>query len=227
MAFRTRLKVMDDFDDAMLSFALVDAYPHVVFEDTHAATQTERFVRRASIPECTGTVTEVHFVPQAWQPDFVFPPGTGGPYSGRLMNPPQFTLHYVRCEWFWGAPQGGNWAFDLPTLESNQMSMNYDRESKEDRAFVAKLWRLFDRLMTNRLKHPLWPKPFMQADAKGGDFWAGHHALEWCLGGDRRMLMGHSIPCDDWAPPDSDWHEDLRRRVVERFGPGISDPTAG
>ncbi len=227
MAFRTRLKVMDDFDDAMLSFALVDAYPHVVFEDTHAATQTERFVRRASIPECTGTVTEVHFVPQAWQPDFVFPPGTSGPYSGRLMNPPQFTLHYVRCEWFWGAPQGGNWAFDLPTLEGAQMSMNYDRESKEDRAFVAKLWRLLGRLMTNRLKGGAWPEPLMQADVKGDMYWAGHHALEWCLGGKRRMLMSCRVPCDDWAPPDSDWHDALRRRVVEKFGPGIGDPTAG
>ena len=225
MAFRTRLKVMDDFDDAMLSLALEDAYPQVVFEDVNAATRIERFVRRESIPECTRTFVFVHFVPEGWEPDFVFPPG--GSFPGYLMNPPRYSLHYQRCEWFWGVPHGGNWAFDLPTLEHAQISINHDRDSKEDRAFVAKLWRLFDRLMINRLKHPYSPKPFMQADAKGGDFWAGHHALEWCLGGDRRMLMGHSIPCDDWAPPDSDWHEDLRRRVIEKFGPGIGDPTAG
>ncbi len=79
MASRMRSIVMDEFDDAMLSFALADAYPHVVFEDTHAATKTERFVRRASIPECTGWTAKIHFVPHGWQPEFVFPPGGGGP----------------------------------------------------------------------------------------------------------------------------------------------------
>ena len=225
MAPRARFKIMDAFDDAMLSLALEDAYPNVVYEDSRAATKTERFMRRASIPECTGREAEVHFVPEGWEPDFVFPPG--GQFPDNLMNPPEYNLDYWRSEWFWGVPHGGNWAFDLPTLEFDQMYMYYDRDSKEDRAFVAKLWRLFGRLMTNRLKHPYSPRPFMQAEAKGGDMWAGHHVLEWCLGGKRRMLMGHSVPCDDWAPPDSDWHKDLRRRVVEKFGPGIGDPTAG
>ena len=209
----------------MLSLALEDAYPNVVYEDSHAATKTERFVRRASIPECTGGEAEVHFVPEGWEPDFVFPPG--GQFPEYLMNPPKYTLHYRRSEWFWGVPHGGDWAFDLPTLEFNQMYMHYGRDSKEDRAFVDKLWRLFGRLMTNRIKSGAWPEPVMQAEAKGGDMWAGHHALERCLGGKRRMLMGCRVPCDDWAPPDSDWHEDLRRRVVEKFGPAIGDPTAG
>lgn len=221
MAFRQRLKLMDAFDDAMLSFALKDAYPGVVFLDYIGAANT-RLEERASIAEC-GDVVFIRFKEERSESD-IEQPGRG--WTRRAIGSPgPFMLQYRRNRWFWGSPHGGNWAFDLPTLEHALMAIDHDRTSKADRAFVNKLWRLLNRLMTNRLKNPLWHGPFTLADAKGGDFWAGHHALQWCREGERRMLMGCRIPCDDWALPDDDWYQDLYRRVVERYGPAFGDPT--
>jgi hypothetical protein len=32
------------------------------------------------------------------------------------------------------------------------------------------------------------------------------------------MIEGRARPCDDWAPPDTRWHRDLRCRAEEMFG---------
>ena len=105
------------------------------------------------------------------------------------------------------------------------MHIGYDRTSDDDRAFVNKLWRLLNRLMTNRLKSAMRLERHTMAEAKGGVMWAGHHALQWCREGERRMVNGSLVPCDDWALPDDDWYQDLYRRVVDRYGPDFGDPT--
>ena len=223
MTLRKRHKLMDDFDDALLSFALKDAFPGVVFQDREAQSDTERFVRRSSIPECRSSIVHIRFVPEGWEPDFVFPPGFGFPWN--MMNPPKYTLDYCRNDWFWGVPQTDNWIFSLPTMEVSSMDIDYDRSSDDDRVLVTKLWRVLNRLMTNRLKSALRSEWRTMAEAKGGVMWAGHHALQWCREGERRMLGGSLIPCDDWALPDNDWYQDLYRRVVDKYGPNFGDPT--
>lgn len=223
---RLRQLITDDFDDAMISLALRDAYPHVRFVSGVNAFQSAALVEGPTIPEAGAGVVRIYFPPPGWEPEFrIANPST--PSYVLAILPEPWAL-YGRGQWFWGNkwfPEA-KWAFSLPTREHGHMSMSYDPDAAEQRALMRSVWRLLERLTTNALRgvQPKIDRPALMKDLRGGMFWAGHHALEWCSQAPDRMLDGCRRPADDWRFPDDPWLLDLRRRVIERFGPDYGAP---
>jgi hypothetical protein len=221
-----RLLVTDAFDDAMFSLALLDRYPGVRFASGVNAYPTPALVEGPTIPECDSSVARVYFPPADWQAEFEAVGADGDAFV--LSNPPAPMLLFARSRWFWGvhpAMRHGKWAFSLPTLEHGHITCAYEADSPSQRALVRAVWRLLERITTNRLAgvQPRTESPRLMKD-RGGMLWAGHHALEWCAAAPRRMLDGCRRPADDWRFPDDAWLLDLRRRVAERWGPDYGAP---
>jgi hypothetical protein len=214
---KARYLVMDDMDDAVLSLALRDAFPTVVFCASGKSLSEPFLDLRSSVPECRESVITVLFPAPDWQPEFEKYPKN--PKWHVIANTPNRYLHYNRTSWFWGDPKRSRWAFDLPTPQHGSISTNYDPDDPEQRAFVNKVWNILKKLTTNRMKSALAKdRVVLSADAGGGMVWAGHHVLEWCAAGPRRMIDGCARPCDDWTPPDTAWYRDLRERAEVMSG---------
>lgn len=221
---KLRHLVMDDMDDAMFSLALRDAFPTAIFYPSGKSLTVPHLDLYRTIPECNSTVVTAFFPESGWQPEFEKYPRNPEWYV--INNAPQLYLSYSRTRWFWGSPQPARWAFDLPTPEFRTISTNYDPDDSEQRAFVNKVWGILKKLATNRMKSAISEDCVVLCeDVKGSMIWAGHHVLEWCAAGTRRrMIDGWARPCNDWAPPDTPWHLDLRARAEEQFGPDFGGP---
>jgi hypothetical protein len=126
-------------------------------------------------------------------------------------------------------------AYDPPTLNAGEIYASYEPESpdcKECLRIVAQVWKLIERLATNRYKsgHPLGNELsggdfLLMKNAPAGIAWLGHGALEWCQENPRRMLNGGWRPCDDWRMPQDDWYQSMHRETVERYGVKLGTPT--
>jgi len=199
---------MDEGDERMLSFALEETFERILF------LEGGNMVPEPVIPSIADSVdatVNIIFPPPDWQLE-VFPnPMIPGRYLIRAFPPRN--IRFVRCEWWWGGWEPAKWAFSLPTLEAGDFTL-YHEEDAEGRAFGRQIMQIFNRLVTNRMKawHPASGTVFC---ANGRmDYWAGHHALEWCREDPTRMLTGCYQPTDDWAPPDTPWHRRLRARLA-------------
>lgn len=222
---RYRELVMDDMDDAMLSLALRDAFPTIAFSSGGRPLTAPLIDFRPTIPETGSSVVNAWIPDRDWRPKFRR--DENYPRWFRLLNPPRYVIHYTRTSWFWGGWEAARWAFDLPTPEFGTIGTNYDPDEPQDRAFVNKVWNILKKLATNRMKSALaMDRVVLSRDAGGGMMWAGHHVLKWCAAEPRRMISGCRRPCDDWAPPDTPWHRDLRRRAEEMFGPDFGGAPA-
>lgn len=208
---------MDDMDDAMLSLALLDAFPTIAFLPSGRPFTAPELDLRSTISEC-GSVVGAWVLEPGWRPRFRRDKHYRQWFN--LQNPPRYTLDYSRTRWFWGGREPAKWAFDMPTPEFGTISTNYDPDEPQDREFVNKVWNILKKLATNRIKSALaGDRVVLSKDAGGGMVWAGHHVLDWCAAGSRRMIDGYARPCDDWAPPDTPWYRDLRARAEAMFGP--------
>lgn len=216
--------VMDDMDDAMLSLALRDAFPSLVFLPGGRPFEEPELGTRPSIPESDRDVVLAWVLERGWLPRFKR--DEEYPQWFNLLNPPQCSLSYRRTNWFWGGSQPARWAFDMPTPEFGTINTNFDPDDPKQRAFVNKVWGILKKLATNRMKSAISEdRVVLCKDAKGGMIWAGHHVLEWCAAGtSRRMIDGCARPCNDWAPPNTPWHLDLRARAEEMFGSDFGGP---
>lgn len=215
---------MDDMDDAMLSLALRDAFPTIVFFPSGRPRTAPDLGVQPTIPECDRTMVSALVPKSGWEPEFER--DRNYPQWFNLLNAPRLHLHYSRTRWFWDTSWSvARWSFDLPTPEFGTFNTNYDPDDPKERAFVNKVWNILKRLATNRQKSALADdRIVLMKDAGGGMVWAGHHVLEWCAAEPRRMIDGHARPCDDWAPPDTAWYRDLRARAEAMFGSGFGVP---
>jgi hypothetical protein len=152
-----------------------------------------------------------------------------------LATPPERNLWFIPSEWDWGPRHIlAKWAWDPPTLSEGWIWGGFWPEDKNQIAFIRRVWRIIERISTNRYNagHPLGNAMMngdeaLMAESKGGLTWIGHHALEWSRdGGPRRMLDGKFRPCDDWMPPQDEWYQSLRRAVFDRYGPEFGRPPA-
>lgn len=216
---RYRYLILDRFDEAMLSLAIKDAFPTTLFSEGGKADRTPEITFVNSIMDC-GSIATIWIPDAGWRPEFR-PPSEGRRFY-TVANMPKNVFRYSSSSWFWGAGKQGvgdeRWSFALPTPEFGAFSTNYEIGDKEAKRTVNAVWRILVKLTTNKMESPAFNEYVSVKIAKGGDFWAGHHVLEWVRGAPRRMIMGNRVPCDDWQPPDTPWHLDLRRRVIERHG---------
>lgn len=217
---------MDDFDDAMLSLALRDAFPTVIFAEGGLSLTEPRLELRNSIPECGASSVDIWVPDEGWEPEFVV--DEEHPQWYLFPNSPRFHFWYRRSEWFWGVRyQPKKYAFSLPTLESGEISSPLEPWDKEKQKFLRKAWSVMKKLMTNRIKLGIDKDVVINMDAgpQGhDDEWVGNYALEWCQQDPTRMINGARLPRDDYESPNTPWHQDLRRQVIEQFGPDFGGP---
>jgi len=224
LRFWTRYCVMDDFDDAMLSFALRDAFPNVLFIHGGTMRKMAELNPAATIPECDQTVVDIWFPHDNWKP--LFFPHPDYPNRFDCINPPHLFLRYVRTRWdFGGSHADRKWAFDYPTPERGRISSGRWEWDEEQRELRSKVTKILGRLSNNRLKSLLDRDRFLsKKDAKRGNLWVGYHVLDWCSEDPRRAIDGHSRPCDDWEHKETAWYRYLKKRVVDRFGENYGGP---
>lgn len=102
----------------------------------------------------------------------------------------------------------------IENLHLSYMQASHLRSDREKARFLARVWRLSEKIATNRIK--LVDKETggtTYPSAKDGQ-WYGFDALAWCQQALNRVLDGHCRPTDDWVMPDSP-HYDRRRRAVK------------
>jgi len=229
MSFSKKFTLMDAFDDAMFSMALQDAFPQVIFMAEYVGVSSPDDPLPQSIPECGGEIVCVYFPEHELTPEFTPLPYRKGRW--KIKSPPSFELRYIRSNWFWGQAGGGRWAFSPPTLNETQMSIRHDKSDKEQRQTVNKIWKTLRTVTTNKLKTGRRKDEFVSASGSFGSAGprAGFHAIDWCRQAPDRMLDGLYMPCDDWEWPDDPYVQELRQRVIERFGPdfGKEPPEPG
>ena len=221
--------IMDHFDEAMLTFALRDAFPslRIVTEIhyLHTPHLDERpHLAQPHYGEDRAANLSLLFPEEPWTPHVLQDLPESRLYF--LANTPQHSIWYRRGGWNWGTTYGEEpkWAYSLPTPTWGDFIIEYDRQDDSDRAFVRDVWRIMRRITTNRLKSELPHLGVVYcADSRGRE-WVGHHVLEWCGQVYDRMIDGRLRPIDGWTPPDTPWHRDLRARIVEKFGANFGVP---
>jgi hypothetical protein len=214
-----RYLVLDRIDEAMMCLAIKDAFPTALFSVGGAGLRKPELAFVDTIMG-RGSVADIWIPDAGWRPELRIP--EGGPALYVITNVPKNVINYSRSNWFWGAGKQGvddaRWSFVLPTLENGNFGTNYDSKDEDSKRVVNAVWRILGRLTTNKNKSPSFNEYVSVKTAKGGIYRAGNHVMEWVRGAPRRMVMGSRVPCDDWQPPDTPWHRDLRRRVIERHG---------
>ncbi len=209
---------MDDFDDAMFSFALKDAFPEVLFLRKIRLLREPALSPAESIPECDTSLVHIWFPHDSWKP--LFFPHPDYPDRLNIINPPSLYLHYNRTSWFSGTPDGERkWAFSLPMPERGCVYSGRWAWDEDERAFRKKIVNILGRLSSNRLKDWFQREEFVSTkNAKRRNTWAGHHLQEWCSKDPRRAINSMFRVPDDWRFEEGDWYRGLKQRVIERFG---------
>lgn len=224
LRFWIRNCVMDDFDDAMLSFALRDEFPNVVFLKNSTMLRSKGIEAAETIPECDQALVDIWFPREGWEPLFFPHPDYPDKYD--VINPPRLFLHYNRTRWFYGAPQGDrNWAFSLPMPEQGRITSGRWEWDKEQRQFRHKITKILGRLTTNRMKDWFQRDEYLSTKtSKRRNTWAGYSVLKWCAEEPNRAIHSMFRPPDDWEPKETAWHRGMKNRVVERFGGNYGGP---
>lgn len=222
----TRYCVMDDFDDAMLSYALKEYFPNALFKPSRVLYREPTLGAQPTISECSQSAVDIWFPYDGWEP--IFFPHDEYPDHFIVINSPQLYLHYRRTEWFWGSPVGERkWIFSLPMPESGCLSTGRWQWDDELKSFRTTIARIFRRLATNCLKDCFEAHetalPPAGRDRRFGT-WVGEHVLEWCAQEPKRMANGRFRPRGGWAPRDTEWHQSIRSKVVDRFGENLGGP---
>lgn len=222
--FWTRYCVMDDFDDAMFSFALRDAFPNVRFVCQPYMMTRPDLGSAATIPECDQTIVDIWFPHDGWEP--IFFPHPHYPDRFNVINAPRLYLYYYRTGWdFGGAYADRKWSFSLPSPDIGNITSGPWRWDEEQRQFRSTIVKILGRLSNNRLKRLAdRDQSLSMKDAKRRNLWVGYNVLDWCAEEPRRGIGGHWRPCDDWRHKDTQWYAALKKRVVDRFGENYGGP---
>lgn len=223
--FWTRYCSMDDFDDAMLSFALRDAFPNVVFLARDGYMMRTSDLKPAdTIPECDQTFVNIWFPDDGWEPVYV--PHPDYPDRVNVDNPPRLFLDYIRTGWnFGGYFADRKWAFSLPAPGRGRITSGRWAWDDEQRAFRSTIVKILGRLSNNRLKWLLDRDQYVSTkDAKRKNLWVGYHVMNWCAEEPRRAVDGHWQPPDDWKHKETAWYAELKARVIDRFGEDYGGP---
>lgn len=216
--FKRRFLVFSRKDEAILSVALHERYPAVRFLRGCTGGEDSRNQRaQSSLPGVSNSQAEIVL--------------TWDDQSGRERHQ---RFVYNRSMWDWACLPA--MAYDPPTLNAGDIYASYEPESpdhKEHLRIVAQVWKIIERLATNRYKsgHPLGNELsggdfLLMKNAPAGIAWLGHSALEWCRHNPRRMLNGSWRPCDDWQVPENEWYQAMRRKAVEKYGADLDAPTS-
>ena len=215
---------MDDFDDAMFSFALKDHFPNVLFLSKIRLLETPAIQSCETIPECDQTVVNIWFPRNGWEP--LFFPHPDYPDRFNVINPPDLFLSYHRTSWFHGDSRGeGRWAFSLPMPEHGNLSSGRWEWNSDQKKFRSTVIKLLGRLSNNRLKDWFQRDDFVpRSEAKRRNIWVGQNVMTWCSEEPRRAIDSLYRPPDDWQHKESPWQRDLKNRVIYRFGEGYGRP---
>jgi len=222
-------------DEAIFSEALRDRYPTVRFVEWSGGARPPRHIEAMeSLVDLSGGYAYI-VVPNSmdWQPISDIDPADGH-WRGFGNLPRIGNLRYARSAWDWAFFGSPRISYDAPTLNPGDIQGAYQPGDPQHKTFlvlVHQIWKIIERLATNRYKHghPLGNElsggdSLLMKDAKPGYAWVGHHALEWSRAQPRRMLAGSWRACDDWHVPQNEWYLSLRRRVEEKYGPDIGSP---
>lgn len=202
--------VLDLFDEAMLSFALQDLVEGGEFECHPRFGNRGEYIKT----DLLGLVDD--------------------PLMSHIRIPFWSDLHdkerhlhvnFLHCHWVFGGRGSDRWMCNIPTISEEMISTSWDRDDPDQKRMADRVWRRMERVVTNRYR--LWREDVR--DQKSNPFlpselWAGHHVLEWCQSKERNMLAGYSRPSKEWRPPDTKWHQAMRAKVIDRFGPDYGQP---
>ena len=217
--FKRRWIVFSTKDEAIFSEALRECYPRVEFFRRFPGDDSQHALPQASLPDVSGRYADVILASSENQQ-------SGRRYCQKFA--------YNRSIWDWACLPG--MSYDAPTLNAGEICTSYEPESpdhKELLRIIGQMWKIIERLATNRYKsgHPLGNELsggdfLLMNDAKAGNAWLGHGALEWCRENPRRMLNGCWRPCDDWHVPQDDWYQTMCRKAVEKCGDDLGTQPA-
>lgn len=203
---RIRYIIFDEVDEAKFSLAISAAFPKAQFIPVRSYPQPV-FDSRTCLSDCSWIVRVI--VPdEGWHPEWIEDKEL---HRFDVANMPRRSFFYHRSYWYWGPRElEDRWAWKPPTLEEGHLEFRYRRDDLETKKFIQIVLRLARLLSTNRHagSYSQWHHRMSEIKA-GGIYWAGHHALSWCLGGERRALMGAVRPCIDWEEPKTEWHRQL------------------
>ena len=213
--------IMDAFDEAMFSLALRDGFDDVrMVEGYNEFHPPENEHILDFICEAEDSLIINIFIshpPDASDTAELPPPWNRG-------KPCQW-FRYFRSLWIYTGPGASRWAFKPPTLMEGALTTSWHKGDKAAEAVIRKVWRIVEGLTTNKVKVEFPRKGIVLSQGgKGGSDWFGHHALEWCRSDPEYMLNAQRRPADDWQMPETDWYQDLRRRVIDRFGADFGTP---
>lgn len=207
---RGRQVVLDLFDEAILSFALQDLVEGVQFECNRRVSKPDEYVKT----ELLGLVDK--------------------PFMSRILVPFWSDVHgkerhlhvsFVHPHWVFGGRGSERWMCNIPTITEEMISTSWDRDDPDEKRTADRVWRRMERVVTNRYLLPPGEDPATNKKAfRPASLWAGHHVLEWCQSKERNMLAGYMWPSEKWRAPDTEWHRQMRAKVIARFGPDYGKP---
>ena len=207
---------MDAFDEALFSLALRDAFEQVTMIQNYNYFHPPKEIRILEIiPDCEDYWGAILHIPIFRKP----------PENADDGWPNSQHFHFNRSHWIYTGPGASRWAFKPPTLMQGSVGTSWHYGDNAAQAIVGKVWRILAKVTTNRVKVEFPRKGIVLSDgSKGGWTWFGHHALKWCRSDPEYMLNAQRRPADDWEVPNSEWYQDLRRRVTERYGADFGKP---
>lgn len=128
-----------------------------------------------------------------WQPDWrPYPPSIDdhGQPLHRIVNEPPLSFEY------YAEPLRQPEQYDL---RDGDIAGKYERGNAEQKAFLAKVWRILETFTTNRFVMVYDDTGRVRDPLRASRVWAGRHALAWCAERPERRIAHCLRPLD--APP--------------------------
>jgi len=208
-----RLTIWTRDDLIAWSSLLREAFPQVLFYEQFPYCSREdipkqrpSMVLRETLADIENGMAEIIITDRKWRPDLVL---AQGPYCPiwTWARQPRVTGCYrsVRPGGAAIAMPGSASHYVSPTMHGDDVFLRYHRDDVEAKAMAMKALRLIGKMATNK---PVVCDPKTLA-AKGPQpqrmYWAGHHAVRWCLDDPRRTLECDFLPVEAqgrWPVPD-------------------------
>ena len=196
-------------DDLMTWCNLLrDAFPQVLFHEQFSSALSEDEPERPpevifhdSLVDIRMGLGEIIIADRDWRPHMLVRPG---PYC--------LLWTWARQPPVTGANLGGHGEPMMPTsrvrrpkLNAGSVFLRYHRDDREAKSIAMKALRLVGKMSTNKLMLCDRTTLAIKGPATACMFWAGHHAIRWCLDDPRRTLDGIFLPPEAhsrWPVPD-------------------------
>jgi hypothetical protein len=198
-----RLTIWTADDLAAWSDLLRKAFPQVLFHEEFRHDLAERnpekpptVVFRQSLADIRHGMGQILIPAPGWRPELIVAPGESSPYW-RWSEPP----HISGC--YGGRGSGGLVDIQMPGPHRHSQRISpcdvyfrYHRHDLEAKAMVQKALRLINKMATNKLLLCDEKTLVVKRPVVSGMYWAGHHAIRWCLGDPRRTLYYWYLPLE-------------------------------